>query len=271
VIKIHSKIPAHRIVELDEKTIDEYDLFCSKEKDKEGYKNKVKWLKERFKEGLHYKLLIVEDEGNNYASEGFIEYIPGESIWRGINAPGWMGIHCILVSNKYHNLGFGSKLLEECFKDSKGMNGVVILTSHGGEWEPTKSLFLKHDFKKVDEFSPFELYAKIFDENAILPKFNHSPKVSKGENKIKLLVEKSNQCPYGDHMTALLEELAEEMNTKLIIKELKDAKSAQENSMHPYSTFCVFSNGKFLTRMPYYKEEITKALGITLKESEENE
>ncbi len=72
-------------------------------------------------------------------------------------------------------------------------------------------------------------------------------------------------------MTTVLEELAEEMNTELIIKELKDVKSAQENSLYPYSTFCVFSNGEFLTRMPYSKEDVTKALGITLKESEENE
>lgn len=266
-----SRIPSHRIVELNEKNINDYDLYCSKDKDSKGYKDKVKWLKEQFKKGLHYKLLLIQEEEGNYTSGGFIEYTPGESIWRGIHAPGWMGIHCIMVDSKSHNLGFGSKLLEECYSDAKGMNGVLILTSHGGEWEPTKSLFLKHDFKKVDEFSPFELYAKIFDENALLPKFNHSPKVSKDENKIKLLVEKTHQCPYNYHMTTLLEELAEEMNTKLIIKELKDAKSAQENIMHPYSTFCVFSNGKFLTRMPYYKKEITQALGITLKESEENE
>lgn len=266
-----SKIPSYKIVELNEKNIENYDLFCSKEKDNKGYKDKVRWLKKRFREGLHYKLLMVQEEGNDYASCGFIEYIPGESIWRGISALGWMGVHCILVSNKYHNLGFGSKLLEECFKDSKGMNGVVILTSHEGGWEPTKSLFLRHDFKKADEFPPFELYAKIFDESAPLPKFTHSPQVSKDENKIKLFAIKSHQCPYVDHMTTLLEELAEEMNTELIIKELKDTKSAQENSMHPYSTFCVFSNGKFLTRMPYSKEDITKALGIIPKESEENE
>ncbi len=135
---MHSKIPSYKIVELDEKNINEYDLFCSKEKDKKGYKNKVKWLKERFKEDLHYKLLMVEDEGNNFVSGGFIEYIPGESIWRGIDAPGWMGIHCVLVSNEYYNLGFGSKLLEECLKDSTGMNGVVILTSREGGWESTK-------------------------------------------------------------------------------------------------------------------------------------
>lgn len=268
-----SKIPSYRIVELNEKNIDDYDLFCSKEKENKGYINKVEWLKERFREGLHYKLLMVQEEGNNYVSAGFIEYIPGESIWRGIQAPGWMGIHCILVSNKYHNLGFGSKLLEECYNDAKGMNGIVVLTSHKGGWEPIKSIFLKQGFQKVDEFLPFELYAKTFIEDAPLPKFNHSPKISIEEYGMKLLGIKSDQCPYVDHMTNLLEELTKEMKIELILKELKDPKSAQENSIHPYSTFCVFFKGDFLTRMPYYKEDILEHLikkGIKFKEVEEN-
>ncbi len=258
-IKI-SKIPSYRIVELNEKNISKYDLFCSKEKDKQGYKDKVEWLKKRFREGLHYKLLMVKEDENNSESAGMIEYIPGESVWRGIHAPGWMAIHCILVSNKYHNLEFGSKLLEECYTDAKGMNGVVILTSQNGGWEPTNSLFVKHGFQKVDELPPFELYAKKFIDDAVHPKFNPTPKLSLKEGGIKLMGIKSHQCPHVDHMTNLLEDLADEIKMDLTLKELKDSKSAQEGCLHPYATFSVFMNGDFLTRMPYNKEDITGPL-----------
>ena len=265
-----SEVPSYKIIELSEKNIDDYDLFCSKEKDSKGYKDKVEWLKERFKEGLRYKLLLIQEEGGIYESGGFIEYIPGEYVWRGIHAPGWMAIHCLLVSNKYHNLEFGSKLLEECYKDAKGMKGVVVLTSEKGGWEPTNSLFLKHGFEKVDKLPPFELYAKKFSDNVSLPKFNSS-QVIVDENEKRLIGIKSPQCPYVDHMTNLLEDLAKESKLELELKELKDSKSAQENSIHPYATFCVFLNEDFLTRMPYNKEDITKPLkykGIKIKEND---
>lgn len=200
---------------------------------------------------------MIQEEGQNYVSGGFIEYIPGESVWRGILAPGWMVIHCILVNNKYHHLEFGSKLLQECYNDAKGMNGVVILTSHEGGWEPTNSLFLKHGFQKVDEISPFELYAKKFIEDAPLPKFNRSPKLNYKKFEGKLLGMKTQQCPYVVHMTGLLEDLAKEIKMELVIEDLKDSKSVQEDSLHPYATFCVYFNGDFITRMPYYKEDIT--------------
>ncbi|KKM68943.1 hypothetical protein LCGC14_1455800 [marine sediment metagenome] len=252
-------IPSYKIVELDSENIHNYDLFCSKDKNNQGYINKIEWLKERFKEGLQYKLLMIQNEENDYESGGFIEYIPGESVWRGIHAPGWMVIHCILVSNKYHNLEFGSKLLEECCKDSKGTNGVVILTSNEGGWEPTNSLFIKQGFQKVDEFPPFKLLVKKFVDDAPSPKFNVQEMTS-DEKKLKLYGIKTSQCPYNDHISKLLEEIAKENNFDLKIKELTDSKSVQENSYHPYATFCIFNEGEFLTRMAYYKEDILKPL-----------
>ena len=86
-----------KIIDINEKNIDELELFCKKTKKKlAGYQNKVKWIKERFKEGLKYKLLMVT-EGKKETSRGMIEYIPGEYNWRGIQAEGWMVIHCLWV------------------------------------------------------------------------------------------------------------------------------------------------------------------------------
>jgi len=52
----------YKIVDVSESNLDEYDLFCHKsKKEGEGYSNKVKWIKERFKEGLKLKLLLVKE------------------------------------------------------------------------------------------------------------------------------------------------------------------------------------------------------------------
>ncbi|GAH09214.1 unnamed protein product, partial [marine sediment metagenome] len=58
-------------------------------KKEKGYQNKVKWIKERLKEGLKYKLLWVTEGSKKETSRGFIEYIPGQYNWRGIQAENW--------------------------------------------------------------------------------------------------------------------------------------------------------------------------------------
>ena len=60
-----------RIIDINEKNINEYGLLCKKSQKKEvGYQNKVNWIKERFKEGLRYKLLLVKEGKKNIFSKG---------------------------------------------------------------------------------------------------------------------------------------------------------------------------------------------------------
>lgn len=54
-------------------------------KNTQGHQDKADWMKNRFKEGLRYKVLYVRDR-KGFASRGFIEYIPSEYVWRGLNA-----------------------------------------------------------------------------------------------------------------------------------------------------------------------------------------
>ena len=52
------------------------------------------------------KNLYVEGEKK---LAGFIEYVPGEYAWRGVNAEGYMFIHCIwIAANKHRKQGLGS-------------------------------------------------------------------------------------------------------------------------------------------------------------------
>jgi len=69
----------YKIIDINDKNVDEYALLCHKSKFKEqGYKNKLKRFFDRYKEGLRIKLLLAyEGEKKDYRSSGFIEYIPG--------------------------------------------------------------------------------------------------------------------------------------------------------------------------------------------------
>jgi len=163
----------YKIVDVNESNLDEYDLFCHKSKRRgEGYQNKVKWIKERFKEGLRLRLLLIHEGKRGYRSRGFIEYVPGEYAWRGIDAKGYMVICCIWVVGRNKRKGYGTKLLLECIKDAKGMKGVAVVTSNGG-WLPKNKLFIRNGFENADELPPdFELYVKRFSDSAPPPRFN---------------------------------------------------------------------------------------------------
>jgi len=82
-----------KIVEVTSDNLDEIGLYCSRSKHKEqGYQKKLEWARERFKEGLEYHVLLVDEGRKDMAYRGMIEYIPAENCWRGINAPGYMAI-----------------------------------------------------------------------------------------------------------------------------------------------------------------------------------
>ncbi len=239
------------IVEVNESNIDEHGLFCLKsKKDTEGYQRKIEWAKERLKEGLRVKLLLVnEGPKRGFRSRGFIECIPGEYAWRGIDAKGYMVIHCIWVVGQNRGHGYGSKLLQLCVNDAKKMNGVAVVTS-GRTWLPGPTLFIKHGFKKVDSMPPdLELYAKRFSDKAPLPKFNPIPKEKLDKYAKGITVFRSDQCPYVFASVQAITETAKRVNIPVQIEDVKSCGEAQKG-VHPYGTFCVMLDGKVATYHP---------------------
>ena len=99
------------IIEVDETNVSQQGFFCYKSKPKaEGYRRKLNWLKNRFLEGMKTK--IVYENGR---SVGFIEYIPGESAWRAVNADDYLVIHCIWVVGRGKKKGYGSRLPNDLY------------------------------------------------------------------------------------------------------------------------------------------------------------
>lgn len=253
--------PAYRIIDINQANVDEYDVLCFKsKKHTEAYRNKVRWVKERFRDGLRLKLLLV-DEGpkRGFTSRGFIEYIPGEHTWRAIDAKGYMVIHCIWVIGRNKGHGYGTKLLNECLNDAKGMNGVAVVTSDS-TWLPRKGLFVKHGFEKADVAPPhLELYAKRFSSNAVFPKFNPIPRERIEGYSSGMTVFVSDQCPYTTGSVKDITEFAKQHNIPLRVERVENFSEAQ-NGVHPYGTYCVVSNGKVLTYRPIGRRDLLEHL-----------
>ncbi|MHA1460801.1 MAG: hypothetical protein ACTSO8_04905 [Promethearchaeota archaeon] len=251
-----------KIIDINEDNINEQILFCKKTKTKlSGYQNKVKWMKERFKEGLKYKVLYVK-EGNKETSRGMIEYIPGEYNWRGIKADGWMAIHCIWVVGKAKKQGSGDKLLQVAIEDAKnlGMHGIVGMSAEKGGWLPNKKLFLKNGFVKVDEIEPnFGLFAKFFKQDAPKPTFYPINKTEQKKHSQGATIIYTDQCPYITDLVEELKDLDKKGNFKVI--KVDECKKAQQNGIYPYGTYCIICNGE----ISLYKHTTKKDLSAILE------
>jgi len=250
----------YEIVDVNETNLEKYGLFCRKSKPKEqGYKNKIAWFKEQHKKGLRTRLLGYRNDKGRFVLVGFIEYVPGEYTWRGIDAKGWMVIHCMWVIGKHKGQGLGSKLLEECFKDAKGMNGVAVVTSKT-HWLPNGKLFLKNGFAKVDEMQPFELYAKKLKDKVTLPKFNPMSQRKLDSYRKGLAILESYQCPYSHKIIQNIKKIAEKAQVPVKVDHLSNCKEAQNKGVHPYGTFYVLLNGKVISYYPGDTRYIKQAL-----------
>lgn len=254
----------YRIVDVNETNIDRYDIFCQKSRNKgEGYQHKLKWIKERFREGLRLKLLLIDESPKRgFTSRGFIEYIPGEYAWRGIDAKDYMVIHCIWVVGRNKGKGYGTKLLEECLNEAQagGMQGVAVVTSNSG-WLPRNKLFIKNGFEKADAMPPdFELYVKRFSNKATLPEFSPISKEKIKSYGRGLTILQSYQCPYADGLVNLLKQMAKEANIPVKTQHISSSRDAQENGVHPYGTFCILLDGEVVSYKPGNLSDVKQAI-----------
>jgi hypothetical protein len=207
----------------------------------EGYKTKLVWLRKRFTEGLRIKLLYLE---NDRKCHGFIEYIPGGNAWRAVEAPGYLFIHCIWVSpNSAKNKGYGSLLLEECFKDAErlGKYGVAVVTSEGA-FMAHKDLFLKNGFRVIETSGVFNLLVRRSKEGP-LPRFRDWERrlgKSRGLNIVY-----SHQCPWVARFIKEIRDVIRKKGLRLKITELKTARQAQD-APSIYGVFTLLQDGRIL-------------------------
>ncbi len=244
-----------------------YDYgFCGfKNSEQEGYKRKIDWLRQRFPEGMRFKVLnSVNDD-----SVGIIEYIPGRYAWRAVEAKGFMVIHCLFILyKKYQRKGYGSLLIEECIKDAKKekMNGIAVVTRKG-PWMAKKELFLKNGFEVVEKAPPdFELLVNKIKKSAHSPKFRGGWRERMSRYGKGLTIIRSDQCPYLEKWVKEISETAQEKyGLKAKIVELVTCKDAQ-NAPSAYGTFSIVYNGKLLAVHPISNKRFTNIMNKEAKE-----
>jgi hypothetical protein len=80
----------------------------------EGHRRRCDWLKQRYAEGLRYKVL----RSRVFGDIGMIEYAPGSHAWRPVEAEGYLVIHCLIVDRervlKRHGKGLTILAADQC-------------------------------------------------------------------------------------------------------------------------------------------------------------
>jgi L-amino acid N-acyltransferase YncA len=232
---------------IDVSNVDRYGFFCYKSKPKTaGYRQKREWLEGSLAEGLRLKIIY---EGTR--SAGFIEYAPGESTWRVVQAAGYMVIHCMWVVGSGKDKGYGARLLEQVISEaqSKGMYGVAVVSSDS-TWLAKKGFFVHHGFEVADKAPPsFELLVKRFGQG-LMPSFpqdweSRLKRIPKG-----LVVYHSGQCPYHTMFVSSLGNAASQMGIAIQMVELKTSWEARSLSPSAYGVFGVVYDGQLLSYRP---------------------
>ena len=240
-----------KITTFTETDLGKIQMFCGHSPTyRRGYDAKIEWLHGCFLQGMRYTVLQV-----NGRNAGMAEYIPGEYAWRGVEAGGYMFLHCFWVVGMNRGHGYGRQLLQTCEDDAHGMNGVVVVVSKM-HWLPTPKLFLKNGYVLADQAEPsFDLLVKRFNPEAPLPHFKHSlQRPLPG-----LTLYHSDQCPYTQNVPEIAAEVGDQLKIPVNIIHVDGPKGAQESPCY-YGTLAYFYNGELLTYHPTGTKKLLEIL-----------
>ncbi|MHC4310203.1 MAG: GNAT family N-acetyltransferase, partial [Planctomycetota bacterium] len=184
-----------QVIDINQNNFHELPICGIKDTEHEGRSRKTNWLKTYFKKGLKAKLLLTEKN----MQFGYIEYLPGQYAWRGVEADGYIFIHCIWTHlKKYQKKGYGGLLIKACIDDAKkAKNKGVAVVTRQKPWLANSQIFLKNGFTVIDSTPPdYELLVKKFNKSAPNPKFknNWDKKLKKYDKGLTVII--ANQCPY---------------------------------------------------------------------------
>ena len=148
-----------RLIDIDPASFDSLPCCGIKNHTHPGRQEKRCWLETNAKFGVRAKALLAPDG----RPCGYIEYVPGEFAWRGVDAAGYLFIHCVWIySRAYQRKGRGRRMVEACLDDAKqaGAHGVAVMV-RDGPWLADQRLFLASGFEPVDTAPPdYQLLAR---------------------------------------------------------------------------------------------------------------
>jgi L-amino acid N-acyltransferase YncA len=211
-----------------------------------GHRRKTDWLKERYAEGLRFKVLRSREFGDI----GMIEYALGDHAWRPVEAEGYFVIHCLMVNGKHKGKGLGMLLLDSCLRDAKKSKcrGVAVVTS-SDSFMARSDFFIKAGFIPVDSFPPYELLVKKLKKTAADPRF-----IVQGERVLKrykkgLTILAADQCPMVPKCVADIVEMSRTLGLEPKVVRVRSAKASRELPT-PYGMFSIIYDGKLIADRP---------------------
>jgi GNAT superfamily N-acetyltransferase len=222
--------------------------FCGyKSTKQEGYRRKTEWLKKRFAEGMRFKILHSPDDG----PVGFIEYMPGEFAWRPIEAPGYLVIHCLMISRReYKGHGYGELLVKHCIQDARRSKsrGVAVVTS-SATWMAGRRLFVRCGFEAVATAPPlYELLARKLTK-APSPRFKNDWDEKLRRYGRGLVIVRSDQCPCIAKFTTEILQTCGELDVRARVVDIETHRQAQDVPW-AYGVFGIIYNGKLVADHP---------------------
>ncbi|MBN9659784.1 MAG: GNAT family N-acetyltransferase [Acidobacteria bacterium] len=210
-----------------------------------GRCDKNKWLKTYLKKGLRARVLL----GTDRRQCGYIEYLPGEYAWRGVEAAGYLFIHCLWTHyKKNQHQGYGGQMIRACVEDAAaaGLLGVAVVAREK-PWLASSAVYLKNGFEVVDSAPPdYQLLVKKLEPGAANPRFKKGWAERLKKYGSGLTIIRSNQC---SHIAKFADEIAlsaeQDFGLKPTIVQLKTHRDAQ-NAPTPYAVFAVIQDGVLL-------------------------
>jgi len=234
-----------RLIDVDAASFDTLPCCGIRSPAHPGRQQKRCWLESNVKLGLRAKALLAPDGEPG----GYIEYIPGEFAWRGVDAAGYMFIHCLWIySRRHQRKGYGRLLVEACLDDARkaGKSGVAVMVREG-PWLADRRLFLAIGFQPVDTAPPdYQLLVRKFDQRAANPAFKTDWDRKLATYGRGLTIIRSSQCPHIAKFAADIAETAKKeygISPKAI--DLQSSRDAQ-NAPTPYAVFALIYDGKLL-------------------------
>ena len=214
-----------------------------------GRQEKRCWLRANARFGVRAKALLAPDGQPG----GYIEYLPGEFAWRGVDAGGYLFIHCIWIYSRQHQRkGWGRLMVEACLDDARkaGRNGVAAMV-RDGPWLADRRLFRAIGFEPADTAPPdYELLVRRFNKGAASPAFKKDWERKLAQYDRGLTIIRSGQCP---HIAKFAADIAETAKTGYRIEprivDLQCPSDAQ-NAPTPYAIFAVIHDGHVLADHP---------------------
>lgn len=204
--------------------------------------SKKAWLSDRFDEGLVF--LKSTERG-----KCFIEYIPAETAWNPIDAPGYLYIDCLWVSGSFKGHGYSNDLLSACAEDGKaqGKKGLCILSSAKKKPFLADPKFLKYKgFSVCDEAdNGIQLWYLPFSPDAEAPKFKPCAKHPHIDEPGYVLFY-TNQCPFNAKYVPIVEETAKTHGIPFRAIRLESREAAQ-SAPTPVTTYALFCDGEYVT------------------------